>query len=326
MSKLIVVTGVTGTQGSSVAETFLSLPGWRVRGITRNPSGKAATALAESGVEIVEGDLDDLTSLQLAFADANVVFCNTDFFGHLFQAVGTGHPQPLKHAYDREVQQGVNIAQAAATSKTLKTLELFVFSALPDGKKWSNGKYTHFYHFDSKVDVVKAINDHFPDLAEHMSLLHIGHYVENWKSSPLMAPGKDENGTYVFKRTFSPDFAMPFIVASKDTGPYVKALVGLPPGQNIFAVSEYMKLPDWVRQWGDVLGVKAKYQQVSDDEFFEGAPPAFKQEFVDNFHYVEDFGYTGGDPDIKTLDQIGVGVSVTSMKDYFKGEDWSSVL
>lgn len=258
-------------------------------------------ALAKEGVELVQADLDDRITLSTAFNGANVIFCNTDYFGHLFQAIGSGHVEPLQYAYEREVQQGVNIAEAAAT---VTTLDLFIFSALPDGKKWSKGKYTNFYHFDSKVDVVKTINERFPDLAKRMSLLHLGHYVENWKISPLLCPHKDADGIYVFQRTWSPQFKMPFVVASKDTGPYVKALVDLPPGQNVLAVSEYMSLPDWVKLWGETLGVKTKYLQVSNDEFFEGAPSAFKQEFADNFHFIEDFGYTGGDPEIKTMQEV----------------------
>lgn len=193
------------------------------------------------------------------------------------------------------------MAEAAAV---VKSLDLFIFSALPDAKKWSKGKYTNFYHFDSKVDIVRTIHDRFPDLANRMSLLHLAHYVENWKISPLLCPHKDADGTYVFKRTWSSEFKMPFVVASRDTGLYVKVLVDHPPGQNVFAVSEYMSLPDWVKLWGEVLGVKTKYLQVPDHEFFEGAPEAFKHEFVDNFHYVEDFGYTGGDPDIKTVEEV----------------------
>ncbi|KAK1029177.1 hypothetical protein LTR33_017263, partial [Friedmanniomyces endolithicus] len=83
MSKLIVVVGVTGVQGSSVADTFTRLSGWSVRGITRNPTGPAAQTLAAQGVEIVKGDLEDKDSLLPAFEGATAIFANTDFFGHL---------------------------------------------------------------------------------------------------------------------------------------------------------------------------------------------------------------------------------------------------
>ena len=47
--KIIVVVGATGNQGGSVVNTFLGLPAWQVRGITRNASSEAAKKLKEKG-------------------------------------------------------------------------------------------------------------------------------------------------------------------------------------------------------------------------------------------------------------------------------------
>src|SRR5207248_8273098 len=78
--KTIVVIGATGNQGSSVARTFLSLPHWHVRCLTRNPSSAAAQTLSGLGAELVQGDLSDPASLTRAFASANTIFANTDFW------------------------------------------------------------------------------------------------------------------------------------------------------------------------------------------------------------------------------------------------------
>lgn len=77
--KLIVVFGATGNQGSSVVSTFLAEPGWKVRGVTRNPDSAASQKLAARGVEIVKADLDDPGSLDPAVEGANAVFAVTDF-------------------------------------------------------------------------------------------------------------------------------------------------------------------------------------------------------------------------------------------------------
>lgn len=76
--KLIVVVGVTGQQGGSVARVFLDEPGWRVRGITRSP--EKHPLLVEQGIELVAADLDDPPSLEKAFAGANAIFGVTDFW------------------------------------------------------------------------------------------------------------------------------------------------------------------------------------------------------------------------------------------------------
>jgi hypothetical protein len=55
--KLITVFGSTGNQGGSVVRAILSHPKlsqeWKVRGITRNPSGGSAQKLIAQGVEMV---------------------------------------------------------------------------------------------------------------------------------------------------------------------------------------------------------------------------------------------------------------------------------
>lgn len=52
MSKLAVVFGATGQQGGAVAARLLA-NGWRVRGVTRDPSSTKAQTLADAGAEMV---------------------------------------------------------------------------------------------------------------------------------------------------------------------------------------------------------------------------------------------------------------------------------
>ena len=67
MKKTIAVLGATGIQGGSVARVLLDSQNWLVRGITRNPDGEKAKALAALGVDVVAGTLDDVESLAKAF-------------------------------------------------------------------------------------------------------------------------------------------------------------------------------------------------------------------------------------------------------------------
>jgi hypothetical protein len=297
-----------GVQGSSVADTFLALPGWRVRGVTRHPAGPAAQAHAENGVEIVKGDLDDQETLVRAFQGATAIFSNTDFFGHLWTGLAAGDKlggrSPNQYAFDREVEQGLNIAAAAAESSVRRTLDRFVFSSLSDARKWSAGKYTHIYHNEAKAEMIRVIEGRFPEVASRMSLVQVGHYVRNWQVSPPLAPQKQPDGSYRVKRTFSSGYNMPFVVTHQDTGEFVKALVDLPAKTHILGVSQHMTWPAWTELWGRVNGVKATFQQVSDEEYFQGVPPPLKQELAETFAYVEEFGYTGGDPDVKTAEQV----------------------
>jgi len=83
----------------------------------------------------------------------------------------------------------MNGADAAAAS-TLGTLERFVYSALSNAKKWSKGKYTWVYHFDSKAAVVEYVKEKYPQLDAKMSTLQVGEYATNWKKMPILGPQK----------------------------------------------------------------------------------------------------------------------------------------
>ena len=110
MTKLVVVVGVTGNQGGSVARRFLQDPECRVRGLTRNSSSPAAKELTDAGVDIVQADIDDVESTAKALAGANLIFTVTNYWEPFFRpdsrqkAVDQGI-SCRKYAYDVEYRQ-----------------------------------------------------------------------------------------------------------------------------------------------------------------------------------------------------------------------------
>lgn len=66
-TKIIAVTGATGTQGGGVVNVLNKTPGWKVRALTRNTQSDKAKALAAEGIEVVEANFDDEASLTKAF-------------------------------------------------------------------------------------------------------------------------------------------------------------------------------------------------------------------------------------------------------------------
>src|SRR5690348_15532663 len=104
MKKIIAVTGATGAQGGGLVRAILADPsgGFTPRAITRNPGSDAARELGAQGVEVVQADLDDETSLRRAFAGAHGAFCVTNFWEHF--------------SPEREVTQAGNLARAARSA------------------------------------------------------------------------------------------------------------------------------------------------------------------------------------------------------------------
>src|SRR5690242_9345217 len=96
---IIVVTGATGLQGGAVSRHLLRT-GWHVRGLTRNAASRRAQALAEAGVEVVQGDMDDIATLLPIFDGAYGVYSVQN---------------PVISGPAAEVRQGKHVADAART-------------------------------------------------------------------------------------------------------------------------------------------------------------------------------------------------------------------
>ncbi|KAH6685469.1 hypothetical protein F5X68DRAFT_262701 [Plectosphaerella plurivora] len=329
-TKIITILGITGKQGSSVAETFLKEGNWQIRGITRDPSKPASQEWVKKGVEMIKGDAGDAASLKEAFAGSNVIFGVTDFWG--VTADPKIHEQAQKEgrpvntiAYDVEVQQGKNIVDAA--NATIDTLDRFVLSTLSHTKKWSGGKYAHNFHFDAKWMAVEYLKSTYPKLAEKTSYLQVGLYLTNWQGfKPLQIgwPIKQADGTYLMRYPSDPNGPVAHIDARYDTGVFTLALVKAPAGQNLLGTRGLLSWSEFAALWGKVHGVEARFERI-DRQIVENAiPGGIGEELADMFEYIGEFGYDGGDPTVVLPKDLGVPVSVESVEDYIRKEDWSS--
>ncbi|PNP59867.1 hypothetical protein FNYG_14810 [Fusarium nygamai] len=327
-NKTITILGITGKQGSSVADVFLKEGGWHIRGVTRDPSKPSSQVWADKGVEIVKGDLNDVASLKTAFAGSSVIFGVTDFWGILGdptvqeRAQATGRPVNVV-AYDVEVQHGRNIVDAA--NATLDTLERFVLSTLSPAKKLSKGKYTHNFHFDSKWEAVEYLKATYPALGDKTSYLQMALYLTNWKDSPLFRPTKQPDGTYILSIPGNPDAPVAQVDAGSDTGKFVKALLQLEPGKNLLGCSTQVSWNEYAALWGKIHGVTCRFVPLDRKVIEEAIPGGVGEELADMLEYIGEFGVHGGDPSVIFPKDLGVDVPVYTVEEYIKGEDWSEV-
>lgn len=73
VGKTVTVFGATGTAGGGVMRQLLAA-GWTVKAVTRDASGSKARAIAGSGAQIVEANLDDRASIRAAIAHSDAVY------------------------------------------------------------------------------------------------------------------------------------------------------------------------------------------------------------------------------------------------------------
>lgn len=147
MTNLLVVFGATGQQGSSVISKVLEdaelSKTYRVRGLTRDPFKPDAQALSNRGVEVVQCDTDDRSSVKNALKGAHTVFAMT---------VSLYRPGGM----EAELAQGKAIADEAVEAG----VQFLVYSSVPSPKKISGGKYP----VDS-FDVKDQVRDYISGLA-----------------------------------------------------------------------------------------------------------------------------------------------------------------
>ncbi|KAK4548476.1 hypothetical protein LTR36_009386 [Oleoguttula mirabilis] len=336
MAKLLVIIGVTGLQGGSVARLYQNLyqkePGRRIRGITRDPTKPSNAALREAGIELVAADLDDPSSLDRAFEGANAIFAVTDFWQFLQQPATFAEAEktgrlPNQVAMDHEIQQGRNIIDMAA--KHLAGLDRLVLSTLSDSQKWSNGEIRWNLHFDGKAKITDYLKTTYPDLAAKSSYVQMGNYLSNWRMLPIFAPQKQADGSFIFYALAKPNGkAIPYVDPPNDTGYFVKALIDAPAGITLLGYGEAMQAEEHVALWGKVNGVRARFEQLTAEVAREAGLPEFLVlEVTESGMYSSSYGWDGGDPEVKHPKDVGVDVGkLTKVEDYFRKEDWSGVL
>lgn len=190
MTKLVVIVGITGNQGGSVASTFLNDSEWRIRGLTRDTQSEVSKNLRNQGIEMIQVNLHDPKSLQDAFKGANLVFSVTDFWAPFFDPANHARAKeegkPIGQiAYELELEQGKNIADAVIREVDGLDEVGFIASTLCSARESSKGKYTELWHFESKAEVFpKYVEAHHAELARKTSYLHTGYFYTSWRFLP----------------------------------------------------------------------------------------------------------------------------------------------
>ncbi|KAG8859527.1 hypothetical protein FRB96_004411 [Tulasnella sp. 330] len=305
---LVAVVGATGTQGGSVIKALSESPKpYRIRGFTRDASKPSAQALAKQGVEMVSVtfSVDHKEHVHKVFEGATYAFVVTNFWEH--------------HSMDREVAEGKMMIDAAKAAN----VRLLVWSGLENFSDISGGKYTHVLHFDGKAKVTayaKEVGIPFVNV-------ECGQYFANFLT--MASPKKQEDGSFILFSPAPPDAVTPLVDTAHDYGLFVqKAIEQSEPGTEIFAHGDVISGADLARQWGEVLGKKTSYVQVSEDQFKQGmakagVPEPVAIELLEMYLGIAELGYFGKKDLGPSLE--GLERAPRTWVDFIKANDWSKV-
>uniref|UniRef100_A0A060TED1 ARAD1D06160p n=1 Tax=Blastobotrys adeninivorans TaxID=409370 RepID=A0A060TED1_BLAAD len=272
MTKTLVVIGATGRQGGSVVQAVLkSLPSYKIRAITRDPSKEGSKKLEALGCEVVKADSSDAESLKKAFTGADALYYITNVV-----------PKP-----GVEFVEGKSIADAAVAAG----IPLIVFSSLPSAEKISGGKYK-VPHFDDKYEVEQYVRS----LNVKSAFIWPGFFAQNFEA--MLRPQPLGDGTFAIFSCISGDAKIPVVDIGHEMGNFVTEILSNPEkydGKTFLAAGGLYTFDEMAKELSKSTGKTVLYKQVPESEYMTGfgMPEELREEMVKMFLFIQDFNFAG---------------------------------
>lgn len=228
--KTIFVTGATGNQGGAVAASLIK-NGFRIKALTRNTDSAKAQNLLKQNIELIKGDLSDLNT----------------FRNHLKEVDGIFSVQSFEKGVDKEIKQGIDLANLAKEYG----VNHFLYSSVA-GADLNTG----IPHFDSKY----TIENHIKQLGLPYTIIRANSLFENFLIPQVkgriikgkLASPINKNKTQQFIAAADIGEKCASIFLNKDM--YV--------GKTITIGSEEMDMQQVAETFTEVLGKEIRYQKL----------------------------------------------------------------
>jgi uncharacterized protein YbjT (DUF2867 family) len=283
--KTVLVTGATGRQGGAVVRQMLP-KGCKLRALTRNSSSHAAQELARQGVEVVQGDLDDPTSLDRALRGVYGVYSVQDF-----STVGA----------KREVQQGKSLADLAKKN----AIQHFVYSSV-GGAERSTG----ITHWETKWEIEK----HIRKLALPATILRPASFMETYHILEV------EVGILKGKLADPIRGDKPYqTIATDDIGAFAALAFERPKdfiGQELEIAGSELTNLEAAKVFSRVMGKPVKFQKLPMPivRLFLG------KEFYEMFRWFNEAGYQA---DVAELRRRYPEIHLHTLEEWLREEGWN---
>ena len=283
-NKTVLITGATGRQGGAVIRHMLP-KGWKLRALTRNPGSATAQDLTRQGIDVVQGDLEDPTSLGRAAHGVYGIYSVQDFW-----SVGA----------KREVQQGKNLADAAKKA----SVEHFVYSSVGGAERNSG-----IDHWESKWEVEK----HIRKLGLPATILRPVSFMETYHIEQV------EIGILKGKLVDPIRADKPYqTIATDDIGAFVALAFERPKefiGMDLEIAGSELTNPEAAQVFSRVLGKRVKFKKLPMPmvRLFLG------KEFYQMFRW---FNHAGYQANIAELRRRYPEVHLHTLEEWLREEGW----
>lgn len=282
--RIVLVAGATGRQGGAVVRHMLP-KGWRLRALTRNPKSYAARQLAEKGVELAEGDMDDPASLDRAARGVYGIYSVQDFW-----TVGAR----------REIQQGKNLADVAKKAG----VEHFVYSSVGGAER-----NTGITHWETKWVVEK----HVRSLNLPVTILRPASFMETYHITEV------EIGLLKGKLADPIRGDKPYqTIATDDIGAFAALAFERPKdfiGLDLEIAGSELTNIDAAKVFSRVLNRPVKFQKLP----LPIVRLVLGKEFYEMFHWFNSKGYQANIPELR---RRYPEVRLHSLEDWLREDGW----
>jgi uncharacterized protein YbjT (DUF2867 family) len=282
--RIVLVAGATGRQGGAVVRHMLP-KAWRLRALTRKPKSYAARQLAEKGVELAEGDMDDPASLERAARGVYGIYSVQDFW-----TVGAR----------REVQQGKNLADVAKKAG----VEHFVYSSVGGAER-----NTGITHWETKWVVEK----HVRSLNLPVTILRPASFMETYHITEV------EIGLLKGKLADPIRGDKPYqTIATDDIGAFAALAFERPKdfiGLDLEIAGSELTNIDAAKVFSRVLNRPVKFQKLP----LPIVRLVLGKEFYEMFHWFNSKGYQANIPELR---RRYPEVRLHSLEDWLREDGW----
>lgn len=229
--KIILVLGATGRQGGATARHLLS-KGWQVRALVRNPNKPAAHTLHKAGIELIQGDFEDATTLESAMQGVYGIFS-------------------MQASID-EVRQGKKIAEIAKAA----SVQHFVYTSVQNAEALAHVGDGNKWEIEQHIQVLKL----------PATILRPSFFMETLAVGPLYGIPND-----IFSIPINPDIPMG-LIAVEDIGAFATLAFEHPDdylGKTVELAGDALTPPQIAATINRVTGRTIRYVQTPIETIYQ---------------------------------------------------------
>lgn len=270
--RLILVAGATGAQGRATVDALLKT-GWRVRALVRDPRSANATALRRNGVELAQGEFDDVGSLRSAMSGAHGAFSMQNV------SPPDDPGRELRHGrkfVETALEAGIQILVHSSVARAGRQKE---FSG------WAHGRWPENY-WNSKSGVNDLVRAAGPT---KWVIIKPAYLLENFlpPKAAFMYPGLERR---LIETVMGSDVRLD-VVSARDVGRVVAAAFADPvrfAGQEIDLATASVTMPELAQYIAAATGQLVKAVSLPPQSLIENG---YSPGVVDNQIWATDEGY-----------------------------------